>query len=114
VEELFYKADGMCLPSLYEGLPMTLLESIAVGCIPICSPVGGIVNVITNGENGVLSKSSSEEDYYYAMKSFLSKSDDEIIKMKEAAKASFKDYDICKTAQEYLNVYNQVLNYRQL
>ena len=114
VEELFYKADGMCLPSLYEGLPMTLLESIAVGCIPICSPVGGIVNVIKNGENGVLSKSSSEEDYYNAMKEFLSKTDDEIIKMKKAAKESFKDYDIRITALSYLNVYKEVLNYRQL
>ena len=114
IPDLFAKADAMCLPSIYEGLPITLLEAISVGCISICSPVGGIVNVIENGVNGIVSESSNEEDYYHAMKSFLSKSDDEIIKMKEATKASFKDYDICKTAQEYLNVYNQVLNYRQL
>lgn len=44
--------DAMCLPSIWEGLPVTLLEALSVGCIPICSNVGGIPDVIESGMNG--------------------------------------------------------------
>ena len=29
-----------------------MIEAIGVGCIPVCTPVGGIVDVVHNGENG--------------------------------------------------------------
>ncbi len=32
------------------GMPVTLIECFAVGAIPVCTPVGGIVNVIRDGE----------------------------------------------------------------
>ena len=49
-------------------MPVTLLEALSVGCIPICSPVGGIVNVVKHGVNGLLSKDSTEEEYYLTVK----------------------------------------------
>ena len=78
VPSLMAKADAMCLPSVWEGLPVTLLECLAVGCIPICSPVGGIVNVVENGKNGLLSKSSCEDDYYQVIQQFLLLDNEEI------------------------------------
>jgi glycosyltransferase involved in cell wall biosynthesis len=41
-------ANFFCLTSVYEGLPISLLESMSAGCIPICSNVGGISEVYTN------------------------------------------------------------------
>ena len=49
VPNLMAQSDAFCLPSIWEGLPVTLLEALSVGCIPICSPVGGIVNIINSG-----------------------------------------------------------------
>lgn len=106
VPQLLSYADGLCLPSIWEGLPVTLLEALSVGCIPICSPVGGIVNVIRSGENGLLSESSSETDYYKTMRSYLSMPSDQIVQMKVACLDSFSDYDIKNTAKRYLKVYN--------
>lgn len=105
VPSMLAKADGMCLPSVWEGLPVTLLECLAVGCVPICSPVGGIVNVVKSGENGLLSKSSSEEDYYQTMLQFLALTSDEVAQLKRQCAASFQSYHISNTVQKYIREY---------
>lgn len=104
IPQLLAYSDAMCLPSIWEGLPVTLLEALSVGCVPICSPVGGIVDVIKCGDNGLLSKSSSRDDYYVIMKRYLNMTEDEIFQMKRKCSESFKKYDIVNTAKEYLKV----------
>lgn len=107
IAELMSHADAFCLPSLWEGLPITLLEALSVGCIPICSPVGGIVNVIESGKNGLLSKDSSESEYLKTVNAFLNMTDDEQALMKESALKSFEKYDIKNCAYQYLKVYSE-------
>ena len=48
---------------MWEGLPISLLEAIACRVVPICTPVGGIPNVIKNGITGYLSKDCGEAYY---------------------------------------------------
>lgn len=101
IPTLFSFAEAMCLPSIWEGLPVTLLESLAVGCIPICSPVGGIVNVITHGYNGLLSNGSSEDCYYEVLEEYMKMAEEEREKMKKNCKESFAPYDIKQTVSKY-------------
>lgn len=110
VPQLLSRADGFCLPSIWEGLPVTLLEALSVGCIPICSPVGGIVGVINTSVNGMLSKSSSEEDYYDCMKTFLLYNNDKIQSMKQEAIKTFIPYDIKNTSKSYIDFYKELLD----
>lgn len=105
IPQLMAQCEAMCLPSIWEGLPVTLLEALSVGCVPICSPVGGIPNVVEDGQNGILSESSSEEDYYHAMHRYLSLSDTGLESLRAKAKASFSRYDIGNTSETYLKTY---------
>ena len=109
VPQLLARADGFCLPSIWEGLPITLLESLSVGCIPICSPVGGIVGVVKNGYNGFLSRSSSEEDYYDCMNKFLALTGTQIKLIKENCCKSFAPYEISNMVNSYLGYYKELL-----
>lgn len=109
IPQLFSECDAFCLPSIWEGLPVSLLESLAVGCIPICAPVGGVVNVVTDGYDGILSASSSEEDYYQAMKRFLSMRAAERISMKQQGMETFKRFDISSAARAYMAYYRQII-----
>lgn len=109
IPQLFCECDAFCLPSNWEGLPVTLLESLAVGCIPVCAPVGGVVNVVTDGYNGILSASPNEEDYYVAMRRFLSMSATEKEEMRRQGKETFCRYDISRTAQEYMDYYRRLM-----
>lgn len=47
-------SDAFCLTSFYEGLPISLLEALSCGLTPICTSVGGIPDVITDGVTGYL------------------------------------------------------------
>ena len=46
--------DVFTLTSLHEGLPMSLLEAMSVGTIPVCTAVGGMKEVIIHNKDGFL------------------------------------------------------------
>lgn len=109
IPALLCSADGMCLTSFYEGLPIILLESIAAGCIPVCTAVGGIVDVVEDGINGFLAENISEESYYQAMKRYLNLSDAERLKTKNNCMAKSQDYTIDRCAHTYLSYYKELI-----
>ena len=108
VRDLFSEVDAFCLPSIWEGMPVTLLEALSAGCIPICSPVGGIPEVVTNGYNGFLSKDASEEAYYEAVKNFIVCPFVEVKQIQCNCKESFENYKISEIAKKYIELYQKI------
>ncbi len=51
---LFRAADASVLPSAWENFPHTVVEALAVGCPVIATAVGGVPEVVRDGENGLL------------------------------------------------------------
>ena len=54
VLRLFRAADAVLVTSAWENLPHTVLEALAVGTPVIATAVGGIPEVVVDGENGLL------------------------------------------------------------
>jgi glycosyltransferase involved in cell wall biosynthesis len=54
VLRLFRAADAAVLPSAWENFPHTVVEALAVGCPVIATQVGGVSEVVRDGENGLL------------------------------------------------------------
>ncbi|KAF5029704.1 glycosyltransferase family 4 protein [Methanosarcina mazei] len=55
--EHYLKCDIFVLPSLWEGLPLTLLEAASAELPIIATKVGGIPSVFSHGKNAILVKS---------------------------------------------------------
>jgi glycosyltransferase involved in cell wall biosynthesis len=54
VVELFAAADASILSSSWENFPHTVVEALAVGTPVIATMTGGVAEVVTNEENGLL------------------------------------------------------------
>jgi glycosyltransferase involved in cell wall biosynthesis len=61
------KCDIFLLPSFYEGLPMSLLETMSFGQVPIVTPVGSIPMVIIDNVNGIFIRLKNTEDIVNAV-----------------------------------------------
>ncbi len=59
--DLLTKTNIFILPSFYEGLPMSMLESMAYGLLPVVTNVGSIDTVVTNEVNGLFIDKKSVE-----------------------------------------------------
>ena len=64
-------SDFFILSSLFEGLPITILEAMSYGVIPISTPAGGVVDVIRDGENGFLAQGFQAKDLAEAIRHAL-------------------------------------------
>jgi glycosyltransferase involved in cell wall biosynthesis len=61
VPDLLQMADVFALPSLWEGLPIALLEAMGAGLPVIATRVEGVEEMIVDGENGLLVQPADSE-----------------------------------------------------
>jgi glycosyltransferase involved in cell wall biosynthesis len=60
--------DVFLMPSQNEGLPLTLVEAMACGCLPVAMGVGGVPEVLTDPGLGWLVGPGDRAGFYAAMK----------------------------------------------
>lgn len=96
----------ICMPSLWDGCPLASVEALALGKPILASPVGGLVNVVTD-ECGRLCKTNSE----FAEQIKLLLTNGEIYGKKSAAALLRADKfdNISEYTQAIKSAYNEVL-----
>lgn len=66
--DLLKQCDVFLLPSFYEGLPMSLLETMSYGMVPVVTPVGSIPTVVSDNVNGLYVGLKKNDDIVNAIK----------------------------------------------
>lgn len=61
VGRFFAAFDAFVLPSANEGTPVTAIEALASGCPVVATRVGGVPDVVRDGEDGILIDPGSPE-----------------------------------------------------
>ncbi len=73
LKEVFAWADVLLLLSRFEGVPLTILEAMQCGVVPVATGVGGIPEIIRHGETGYLVDTSDEQELQQIAAEFLLK-----------------------------------------
>lgn len=111
-------AEAFVLPSLYEGLPLALLEAMAAGLPCIATNVDGNLEVLRHQENGLLCQSADAQSLAQAMQELLNNPNLRDILGKQAQADYCNYWTFARTWQQYESLYLQLtqpkLNYAQL
>ncbi|EHK9061938.1 glycosyltransferase family 4 protein [Vibrio parahaemolyticus] len=75
--DLLRSFDIFSLPSLWEGMPLAIIEAMATGLPCIVSNIPGNNHLIENGKNGFLFELTNNEDF---VNSLLNLIDDEVLR----------------------------------
>jgi len=107
-QEQLWALFQRCLISVsvseHDGTPNSLLEAMAIGCLPICGNIESIREWITDGENGLLVKPGDPEELHTAILHGLNDGN-----LREAAKQ--KNQQIIRQRAEKILVRKAVMGY---
>jgi glycosyltransferase involved in cell wall biosynthesis len=96
------------LPSLTEGLPVTLLEAMQAGIPIIATNVGGIPDVLDNGSCGLLVEPCKADLIAEALSTIIHNGSD-VRQMADRAYQRVKNsYSARAMAEEYSNIYEKI------
>ena len=102
--------DIYMMSSIFEGLPVALLEAMAFECAPVCTFVGGIPEVVVSGENGMLVPPERPEELAAAAVSVL-KTPGRSRELGQAARRTVIDgFSMERMTRELENIYDEVLS----
>lgn len=101
------ESDILVLSSLMEGLPVVLMEAMALGKPVIASHVAGIPELVEDGQNGLLFRPG---DWHQLEKKMLRLAGDAPARLrfgKNARKTIEKEYDIVKAVQPLAEIFSR-------
>ena len=112
IPDLLSMADIFWMPSLHEGLPIAALEAMATGLPIVASSVGGLKELVTDSENGLLVQPRDAGALAESTIKLLANKE-----LRERIGANARQmvdskYSISKTADDYIKAYEDLLSGR--
>ena len=106
VRSVLSNATAMCLSSKMEGMPMTIIEAMSVGCISAATPVGGCKNMIVDGVNGFLSADLTVESYSEMLEKIITLPESKFKEVRLNSRLSYEaEYSIGICVNLYLDLF---------
>ena len=103
VYPVLHDADIFILPSVYEGIPMTIIEAMGTGLPIVASAVGGIPDMIDDGKTGLLC--TPEPDDIAAKTEMFIADEDLRRSCGQAAVRAAERFSADEMAREYVKVF---------
>ncbi|MFL5799996.1 MAG: glycosyltransferase [Actinomycetota bacterium] len=100
--------DVYCLPSRFEGMPVSLLEAMAVGLPSVATAVGGVREVATSGEDAMVVPPADPDSLAAALVE-LARDPDRRRAMGERARATAERFSVEAMVRGMEAVYEAVL-----
>lgn len=110
VADYLAEADAFVLPSIFEGMPISLIEALACGLPCIVTPVGGVPDIIKDNDNGIFCNTSATS-IAEAMEKLIC--DSELCqKLSTKARSTAIKFSATKMAHDYIELYSKEISRR--
>ena len=111
-EPLAYLSDMhfLVLPSLDEGVPKSVIESICMGIPVIATDVGGTREVIFNYKNGMIVQPENVDDLYNAIKECLENADKIIQLTRSESDNARKEFSFSTHSKNLSLIYKELIS----
>ncbi|MDD5368672.1 MAG: glycosyltransferase family 4 protein [Anaerolineaceae bacterium] len=103
-------ADVFILPSHHEGMPISIIEGMASGLPVIATDVGGIPDLVSSGDNGILVHPSCPEEIAFSIIQLIENPSLRIQMGKRGRIRACQHHDIEKYVDALVEYYSAVLN----
>lgn len=100
--------DVFVLSSLYEGLSIALVEAMALGKPAVVTAVGGLPEVVVDGEHGLVVPPGNPSSLAEGILSLL-RDAERRARLGDAARRRVADFDIRKAVRRIEEVYEEIL-----
>ena len=104
--------DIYCLPSLYEGMPVSLLEAMASGLPSVATTVGGVPEVATEGRDALLVPPGDPDVLADQLVRLLGDADLRA-SLGDAARETAEGFDVRTTVARTESLYSTVMETRR-
>ncbi|ATL48445.1 group 1 glycosyl transferase [Chitinophaga caeni] len=112
IPAILHAADIYCLPSLWEGLPIGLLEAMAMGTAVVATEVDGSKEIIQHLENGWLVEPQKPEQLSNAFLRLHQEIYFRNLLQKNAVQTTLEEYNLVRMTRAVEEVYLSVLRGR--
>ena len=109
VPDLLNAIDVYCLPSLWEGLSIALLEAMAMRKALVVTPTDGTTEVITNGENGIVVDFNQPERLADAFVEYCNNPDEVSAYGRKAQEVIRQRFDSKRVSAKVTEIYQSLL-----
>jgi glycosyltransferase involved in cell wall biosynthesis len=106
VAQALQSIDIFVLPSISEALSNALMEAMACGCAVIASNIGGNLELVSSGENGLIFQAGNAADLADKLSMVLARSDLRRKYAQAAARRIANDFSLTASVERMQNIYD--------
>jgi len=101
-------AELFVLPSLEDNLPNTALEAMAVGIPVVAFEVGGIPDIVDNGQNGLLARAGRPDELARAILRMVAEPEFRAACARAAREKALKDFCMERAVALHQALYHEL------
>jgi glycosyltransferase involved in cell wall biosynthesis len=110
LEYIYSGIDLLALTSLNEGTPLAIIEAMASGVPVVSTAVGGVPDIVVDGENGFTCEANDDEEMYKKIESILMNKELNSTFISNARKRVIERYMYQRLIKDMDELYQNVLS----
>lgn len=113
IRDLYAQADAFCIPSFAEGIPVVLMEAMAMEIPVVSTHITGIPELIRTGIDGLLVAPSDQDGLVQALSSLMDDPEKRLAMGRQGRQRVLAHYDLAANVERLAEIFSQRLAHQR-